>query len=56
MCFKEAFPGVSDLALVVERCYVELRFINSRKMCSLSLPLCYSLVEVKERTEGWDKA
>lgn len=37
VCFKEAFPGVSDLALVVGGFYVDLRFINSRKMSSAKL-------------------
>lgn len=37
VCFKEAFPGVSDLALVVGGCSVELRFINSREMSNAKL-------------------
>lgn len=37
VCFKEAFPGISDLALVAGQFYVELRFTNSRNMSNVKL-------------------
>lgn len=62
VCLKEAFPGVSDLALV-GGFYVELRFVNSRKMSStkliiivITLMLFFTLENYYqrriERTEG----